>query len=163
MNKVFRLEGSKGITDYLRTPEQYQLPDLIQHAPEQYENLDILTSGTIPPNPTELLNRNTFTEVMEQLREKYDYIVIDTAPISMVADTSIIALEADMGVFVCRMDYTPKEHLQDINILRKQCNLTKLVCAVNAVDLSKRKHKYRYKYGKRYGYGIYHYGYGKMK
>ena len=159
LHKTFGINRAQGVTDYLRDPEHIQLSELIQKS-DKYENLDILISGTIAPNPTELLSGNTFSEMINNLRKKYNYIVIDTAPISIVADTSIIALEADMGVFVCRMDYTPKKNLTDINILRDQCSLTKLICAVNGVDLSKRKHKYRYTYGKRYGYGGYYYNYG---
>ena len=96
---------------------------------------------------------------MNLLKKQYDYVVVDTAPISLVADTSIIALTADLGVFVCRMDFTPKEYLQNIHILRDQCKLSQLVCVVNGVDMNKRKHKYQYKYGKQYGYGVYQYGY----
>ena len=162
LNKVFGLHSSKGITDYLGDPEQIHLIDLICPS-ENYENLDILVSGTIPPNPTELLSDSLFSETMNLLKKQYDYVIVDTAPISLVADTSIIALTADLGVFVCRMDFTPKEYLQNIHILRDQCNLSQLVCVVNGVDMNKRKHKYRYKYGKRYGYGVYQYGYGYGK
>ena len=163
LNKVFHLTYSQGITDYLGDPEHTRLQDLI-HRSETFEYLDILMSGTIPPNPTELLSGGAFIDVIHALRERYDYIVIDTAPISLVADTSIIALAADVGVFVCRMDFTPKEHLRDMDVLREQCHLSNVVCVVNGVDLGKRSHKYRYKYGKRYGYGSYHYGsgYGKQ-
>ena len=123
--------------------------------------MDILISGTIPPNPTELLAGEKFSDTIKSLREYYDYIILDTAPVSLVTDTSIIGLAADVGVYVCRMDFSPKENLQDMHILREQCSLTKLICAINGVELNSRKHKYQYKYGKRYGYGSYHYGYGK--
>ena len=158
LNKVFDRHSSKGITDYLGNPEQIHLADLI-YPSGNYENLDILLSGTIPPNPTELLSGSLFSETMNLLKKQYDYVVVDTAPISLVADTSIIALTADLGVFVCRMDFTPKEYLQNIHILRDQCKLSQLVCVVNGVDMNKRKHKYQYKYGKQYGYGVYQYGY----
>lgn len=97
---------------------------------------------------------------MAQLKEKYDYVILDTAPIGMVADTTIIARYADCGIYVCRMDYTPKNSLDNIHILENQCGLSKLLCVVNAINLSDRKHGYAYKYGSRYGY---HYGYGKYK
>lgn len=161
LSKVFNLSSvSLGITNYLENPEHVNLSDLIQHS-DVYKGLDILISGTIPPNPTELLAGEKFSDTIKSLREYYDYIILDTAPVSLVTDTSIIGLAADVGVYVCRMDFSPKENLQDMHILREQCSLTKLICAINGVELNSRKHKYQYKYGKRYGYGSYHYGYGK--
>ena len=160
LNRLFNLPRQmKGLTDYLADMEHQDLFGLIQKANE-FEGLDILTAGTVPPDPTELLERRTFEQVLERLRETYDYVIVDTAPISMVADTTIIARYADCGIYVCRMDYTPKNSLDNIHILENQCGLSKLLCVVNAINLSDRKHGYAYKYGSRYGY---HYGYGKYK
>ncbi|WP_087249966.1 tyrosine-protein kinase family protein [Bacteroides sp. An19] len=160
LNKLFDLpRQTKGLTDYLEDMEHKSLSDLIQKS-DKIEGLDILTAGSIPPSPTELLEKRTFESALAQLKEKYDYVILDTAPIGMVADTTIIARYADCGIYVCRMDYTPKNSLDNIHILENQCGLSKLLCVVNAINLSDRKHGYAYKYGSRYGY---HYGYGKYK
>lgn len=158
LNKLFGLpRQTKGLTDYLDDMEHKSLSGLIQKS-DQFKGLDILTAGTVPPAPTELLERQTFEQVLEQLKAMYDYVIVDTAPVSMVADTTIIARHADCGIYVCRMDYTPKNSLDNIHILEDQCGLSELLCVVNAINLSDRKHGYAYKYGSRYGY---HYGYGK--
>lgn len=160
LNKLFDLpRQTKGLTDYLEDMEHKNLSDLIQKS-DKIEGLDILTAGSIPPSPTELLEKRTFESALAQLKEKYDYVILDTAPIGMVADTTIIARYADCGIYVCRMDYTPKNSLDNIHILENQCGLSKLLCVVNAINLSDRKHGYAYKYGSRYGY---HYGYGKYR
>lgn len=160
LNRLFDLpRKTKGLTDYLEDMEHKTLSDLIQKS-DQFEGLDILTAGTIPPDPTELLERRTFEQVLTQLREIYDYVILDTAPISAVADTTIIAHSADCGIYVCRMDYTPKNSLENIYVLENQCGLSKLLCVVNAINLNDRRHGYTYKYGGRYGY---HYGYGNYK
>lgn len=160
LNRLFGLpRQTKGLTDYLENMEHKKLSDFIQKS-DKIEGLDILTAGSIPPSPTELLEKRTFENALTQLKEMYDYIILDTAPISMVADTTIIAHSADCGIYVCRMDYTPKNSLNNIRILDEQCGLSRLLCVVNGINLNERKHSYAYKYGHRYGY---YYGYGKYK
>ena len=158
LNKVFNVsKHSKGITDYLVNPEGTDLFSLIQHA-DISANLDILVGGTIPPNPTELVARDTIEKAMELLKSRYDYIILDTAPIAMVTDTAIISRVADMGVYVCRADETPKAAFGYVNVLNSEKKFKKLAVAINGLDLSKRKYGYAYGYGK-YGYGS-KYGYG---
>ena len=124
-------------------------------------NLDILLGGTIPPNPTELVARDTLEKAIEQLKSRYDYVLLDTAPIGMVTDTAIISRVADMCVYVCRADVTPKAAFCYINVLRDEHKFDKLAVVINGIDLSKRKNTYGYGYGKKYGYGYgKHYGYG---
>ena len=158
LNKVFNLsKHAKGITDYLVDPEHVDLFSLIQHA-DFSPNLDVLVGGTIPPNPTELVARDILEEAMEKLKARYDYIILDTAPIAMVTDTAIISRVADMGVYVCRADETPKAAFGYVNVLNENKKFKKLAVAINGMDLSKRKYGYAYGYGK-YGYGT-KYGYG---
>ena len=88
-------------------------------------------------------------------------MLIDTAPIAMVTDTAIIGRVADMCVYVCRADYTPKATFHFINTLQKQQTFSKLAVVLNGIDMSKRKNSYGYGYGQKYGYGKkYGYGYG---
>lgn len=157
LNKVFRLSNRAiGITNYLSDPEHVNLLDMIQHS-DISPNLDILPGGPVPPNPTELVAREHLERAIEELKKHYDYIILDTAPIAMIADTAIIGRVADMCVYVCRADVTPKEGFEYINVLQKEKKFKKIATVINDIDMSKRKHSYGYGYGKKYGYG---YGYG---
>ena len=159
LNKVFDMsKRGFGITNYLRDPENVNLFDMIQKS-QISENLDILFGGPVPPNPTELVTRNVLDKAIELLKERYDYVILDTAPIAIVTDTAIIGRVADMCVYVCRADYTPKESFRYVNVLQKDHKFDKLAVVLNGVDMSKRKNRYGYGYGSRYGYGK-HYGYG---
>lgn len=155
LNKVFHLENrAVGITNYLSDPEHTNLLDTIQHS-DISPNLDILPGGPVPPNPTELVAREHLDHAIEELKKHYDYIILDTAPIAMIADTAIIGRVADMCVYVCRTDVTPKEGFEYINVLQKEKKFKKIATVINDIDMSKRKHSYGY--GRKYGYG---YGYG---
>jgi tyrosine-protein kinase Etk/Wzc len=125
-------------------------------------NLDVLLAGPIPPNPSELVARKSLEQIFKILREKYDYILVDTAPVGLVTDTIQIGRIADATVFLCRADYTPKEYFEMINSLDEQHKLPKMSIVINGIDMSKKKYGYYYGYGKygRYGrYGRYsHYG-----
>ena len=131
------------------------------------ENLDLLLAGPVPPNPTELLARENFAQVITLLREMYDYIIFDTAPVGLVTDTLQIGQHADLTVFVCRADYTPKSSFGLINTLAKEGKMPNPCIVLNGIDMSRRKYGYYYGYGRygkygRYGYGRYgRYGYGK--
>ena len=133
------------------------------------ENLDLLLAGAVPPNPAELLARDCFEQTINLLRERYDYVILDTAPVGLVTDTLQIGRVADVTVFVCRADYTPKSSFGLLNTLAKEQKLPNPCVVLNGVDMSKRKYGYYYGYGKygkygRYGYGRYgygRYGYGR--
>ncbi len=163
LNKVFRLSHKeKGITQYLSNPET-DLMAFVQPS-DVNENLFILPGGTVPPNPTELLARNGLDSAIETLKRKFDYVIMDTAPVGMVTDTLLIGRVADLSVYVCRADYTHKAEYTLINELAEGNKLPHLCTIINGVDLKKRKYGYYYgygKYGQYYGYGKrYGYGYG---
>lgn len=127
------------------------------------DNLDLLLAGPVPPNPTELLARDTFHQVMEQLQKAYDYVIIDTAPVGLVTDTLQIAAHAHVSVLVCRADYTPKSAFGLLNNLSNEGKLPNACVVLNGIDMSRRKYGYYYGYGAygkygRYGYGRYGYG-----
>ena len=163
LNRTFGFSTrSHGITNYLSNPDEVNLSDMIMKS-EISHNLHILPGGSVPPNPTELVSRPIFEETIEALKEQYDYIILDTAPIGLVVDTSIIAHVADVGVVVCRADYTPKAAFKNINNLQQDKIFTKLATVINDIDFNKRKNSYSYTYGRKYGYGYgrkYGYGYG---
>lgn len=164
LNKVFNMlsRRAEGITNYLSDPKHANLLELIQHS-DISPNLDILPGGLIPPNPTELVASDALDKAIEQLKEHYDYVILDTAPIGLVTDTAIIGRVADLCVYVCRADVTPKAAFGYINTLRDEKKFSKLATVINSIDMSKRKNSYGYGYGKKYGYGYgkkYGYGYG---
>lgn len=157
----------EGITSLLTldkvTPEALQsqiLPSGVN------DHLDLLLAGPVPPNPTELLARDNFAEIVALLRARYDYVIFDTAPVGLVTDTLQIGQHTDLTVFVCRADYTPKSSFGLINTLAKEGKMPNPCVVINGIDMSRRKYGYYYGYGRygkygRYGYGRYgRYGYG---
>ena len=100
-------------------------------------NLSVLPGGIIPPNPTELLARQSLEDAVEILKQDYDYIVLDTAPIGMVTDTQLIARVADASIYVCRADYTHKNDYQLINELYNNNRLPNLCTVINGLDMKK--------------------------
>ena len=131
-------------------------------------NLDLLMAGPVPPNPGELVTRKSLEETMDILKEHYDYIIIDTAPVGLVTDTLALGRIANATVYVCRADYTLKSSFGLINGLAYEKKMPNMSIVLNGVDLSKKKYGYYYGYGKygKYGkyasYGAYgkQYGYG---
>lgn len=130
------------------------------------KNLDLLMAGPIPPNPAELIARSSLEAIIKALKDKYDYIMIDTAPVGLVTDTLQIARVADASIYMCRADYTPKSNFELINALANEKKLPNMAMVLNGIDMSKKKYGYYYGYGRygkygRYGRGLSSYGYGK--
>ena len=131
------------------------------------KNLDLLMAGPIPPNPAEIIARESLDRVFDALNEMYDYIIVDTAPVGLVTDTISIGRVTNATIFVSRADYTAKSAFSYLNELSDSKKLPNASVVINAVDLSKKKYGYYYGYG-RYGkYGKYAaysgYGYGKKQ
>ena len=127
------------------------------------DNLDLLLAGPTPPNPTELLARDNMRQIIELLKQRYDYIILDTAPVGLVSDTMQLTKYANVCCYICRADYTPKSNIELLNTLSAEGKLPNTGLVLNAVDMSKKKYGYYYGYGKygkygRYGYGRYGYG-----
>lgn len=171
LNKIFDISRKEeGITRYLAHPEETDILSLCQPS-SLSPNLYILPGGVVPPNPTELVARESLDQALAVLREHFDYIILDTAPIGIVTDTQLIARVADVSVYVCRADYTHKSDFAYINELKRENKLPNLCTLINGINMNKRRNGYyygygkygkygKYGYGKKYGYG-YGYGYGK--
>ena len=130
------------------------------------DHLDLLMAGPVPPNPGELVTRKSLDDIINQLKEHYDYVVLDTAPVGLVNDSLQLGRLANLCIYVCRADYTPKASFGMINGLNNEKKLPNMCLVLNGVDLSKKKHSFYYgvgKYGKYGKYGNYgSYGsYGK--
>ena len=164
--RLFNIQADKkGITDFLSGSDlSYEaLEAQITHGVVN-KNLDVLPAGVIPPNPGELISREQLDLAIQLLKEHYDYVLLDTPPIGLVSDTLSIGRVADMSLFVCRADYSPRANFELVNSLKRDDKLPKINLVLNAVDMKKKKYGYYYGYGKygRYGkYGKYGYGYGR--
>lgn len=150
--KYLNLEDKKGLTDLIMSGSM-QPADYIFRSKE-LEGLDILPSGSIPPNPAELLMNPGIKELFGLLKQQYDYIVVDTAPVGMVTDTLLLNPYADAFVYVVRANYLDKRLLSIAETAFKEKRLSNMAILINGSDHSK---------GYGYGYGYGGYGYGADK
>ena len=128
----FNLSTKGHLTDYLSDPDM-ALDDIIVPSGE-HRNLDLIPCGTIPPNPAELLQEERLDELFAELRKRYDYIIVDTAPVALVSDTFLLDRVADMTIFVCRYKYTPIEMIDYINQVIEKKRMHNVTCVLNGVQ-----------------------------
>ena len=140
-----------GVTNYLSDPSV--TIDEVIHTDDNYPGLDIISAGTIAPNPAELLLDGRLDEMIAALRERYDYIIADSVPVGMVADARITNRISDLTIFVVRAGKLDRRQIPDMEELYRDEKLKHMSYVLNGVD--PRYHGY----GSRYGYG-YGYGYG---
>jgi capsular exopolysaccharide synthesis family protein len=132
------------LTSYL-ADSTYTLADTI--LPFNIKNLDIIPAGIIPPNPSELLLSDRLGELFADLRQKYDFVFVDSAPVAMVSDTFQLARVCDMTVYVSRANYTTFELIDFINQTNEQQRLPKMVAVLNGADAKSIGYGYGYGYG----------------
>ena len=155
----FDLPNKKGVTNYL-SGQISDIDELIQHS-GKVETLDILSGGPIPPNPNELLLNPNLDKLFAELRNRYDYIIIDSAPVCMVSDSFLINRVVDVTLFVTRAAYTSRNHIKALNPLAVNNKLNSLYLCINDVNITSHTYSYR-KYGYSYGTSTYgSYGYGE--
>lgn len=151
--KIFNVNDRAGISTYLIG--KTSLDEVLQHT--EFPNLDVLCSGPVPPNPSELVDSEKNRELLKELRKRYDYIILDTPPVSLIADAQCLAKEADVNLFVVRSGQTDKGVLKiSLTELEERSNV-KVNFVLNGIQNAMQK--YGYGSGKEYGYG-YGYGYG---
>jgi capsular exopolysaccharide synthesis family protein len=122
-----------------------------------FENMHIFPSGIVAPNPAELVLGDNNRRFFEEMKKRYDYIIIDSAPVGLVSDTFSLAPYVDTTLFVVRHRFTFKRQLDFIEEIYQQRKLPRLWLVVNDLKMGARFGYYGYGYGKGYGYG---YGYG---
>ena len=127
----FHLSTKGHLTDYLAEAD-LTVDDIIVPSGE-HKNLDLIPCGTVPPNPAELLQTQRLDELFAELRKRYDYIIVDTAPVALVSDTYLLDRVADMTIFVCRYKYTPTEMIDYINQVIEQNRMHNIACVLNGV------------------------------
>ena len=136
--------NSRGISDYL-VDKNLQLAELVRSS-ELHSNLFLLPSGSVPPNPSELWRTQRGQELFEHLREEFDYVVVDTAPVMLVTDTFLINKYADLTLYVVRAGYTEKKLLEFARDAKNDGKLHDVSFVLNDVKLA------NFGYGNKYGY-----------
>ena len=151
----------QGLTSYLN--EEAGTRSLASYVEKDsvYPSVDFLPGGIMPPNPTELLMSSRLEELIEEAKQTYDYIVIDTTPMLSVADASIVDRVADVTLFVIRMGVEELSFLPQLDKLNRDKKLRNMALVLNDIDLRK-SYGYGYGYGYSYGYG-YGENHGKKK
>ncbi len=140
-----------GLSNYLHD-ENFDWRNALIKGFEKYSNHDTLLSGSIPPNPTQLLTNGRFEQLLDSAKQEYDYIIIDTAPTILVTDTMLISQYADATIYLVRAGYTEKSLLDFSKNLNDMGRLKNMAYVINGVGVSK-SYGYTYNYGYSYGYG----------
>ena len=135
----------KGVTNYLSGKEN-NLKDLITPL-KNYKNFDVLSSGIIPPNPVELLMDDRITKMFDELKSLYDYIIVDTAPVSLVTDTILVANNADAFIYVVRANYLDRRMLRVPEMFYNEKKLPNMSMVLNDTKLTNKGYGYGYGYG----------------
>jgi capsular exopolysaccharide synthesis family protein len=148
----FNIQNDLGAVNYLIGDNT--LEEVIQKS--QIPFLDVITSGPIPPNPSELILGDSMKEMIDELKKSYDYIVLDTPPVGLVSDALELSQFCDVTLYVVRQNFTKKEMLVLLNNRTKRGELNNVSIIFNGYE---NKAKYGVGYGYGYGYG-YSYGYG---
>lgn len=144
------IEGKNfGLTDYLvsecTSPESYISPSIVN------PNLDIMFSGQIAPNPNDLLEMEKFYSLISFLKSKYDYIILDSAPVMLVSDTLSLVDNSDLVLYVIKSEFTEREMVAYAADFKRENNIKSMAFVLNSVKPQNTK------YGTKYGYGYYSY------
>ena len=141
-------KNSLGLSSYLINPD-LTLDEILLKKTSDI-NFDVIISGEIPPNPSELLNNGRLKNLFDEARKHgYEYIIVDTAPTMLVTDTLTIFEYADAIIYMVRADFTELKILKHIKELQKNKKLNNIAIAINGVNTKK---GYDYNYGYGYGY-----------
>ena len=150
INTYLGIKSKLGVTNFVK--DKYLDIDEIIEKKTKFENLHLINSGDIPPNPVELLMSKRTVELFDLVAQDYDYIIVDTAPVGMVTDTIQISRFADLTIYVVKANFLDKRMLHIPEKLHQEKKLKNMAMLINGSDHSKGA----------YGYG-YGYGYGKVE
>ena len=146
LHKMFNIENNIGMSNYLTM--QNSLEEVIKET--NVYGLEMITTGPLPPNPSELILSTMFTKLLDELRERYDYIVIDTPPAGLVTDAMIIMNYSDISFSVVRAKYTRKEFVKNIDRMAQEHSQNRMGIILNGTLIGS---EYGYGYGASYAYG----------
>lgn len=149
----FGLSNDKGLSTYLIG--KCNKEEIIQFS--GYDNLYVVTSGPVPPHPSELLETQKMADLLEELRDEYDHIVVDTPPIGLVTDAIYLMSRSHANIYVVRQNFTPKNALDSLKEMLKKTKVKNVSAILNDVEISKSAYgSYGYGYGYGYAYGGYY-------
>ncbi|MFK8045801.1 MAG: GumC family protein [Crocinitomicaceae bacterium] len=157
IHKTFEIENKKGVSSYLIGNDSF---DGIIHT-DMVKNLDVITAGPIPPNPSEIVLKAKMTSLFEQLEDRYDYIIVDTPPFGLLNDAIELIKYLDVFVVVVNTKYIKQRGVKTIESILEKHDEIDVGMVLNGVKRSKFQQyysKYSYKYNYTYGYN---YGYGE--
>lgn len=146
-----------GVTNYLSGKETRI--DAIIHPSEYHPNLHLISNGPVPPNPAELLLSENLDKLIDELKKRYDYVILDNVPSNMIADAMIVNRVADLTLYVIRAGSMNRRQLPEVEKLYRQQKFKNMAVLLNGVKYNHSRYGY-YKYGYSYGYG---YGLDKKK
>ncbi|MDD2476659.1 MAG: CpsD/CapB family tyrosine-protein kinase, partial [Dysgonamonadaceae bacterium] len=155
ISQYLGIDNDSGLTNYLSGYEDNVMK--LVRTSSISKHLSVLSAGPIPPNPAELLSRDRLDAAVETLRPEFDYIIVDSAPVSLVSDTLIINRIADANVYLCRANFSSKASLKFANNLMTSGKLKNMLLLINDVS------DFHSGYGYGYGYGYGHKGKAKKK
>jgi len=148
IHRGFDVENSEGMSTLLIG--RSSLDAAIRSS--KLENLDFITAGPIPPNPSELIISSTMDSILVELKKRYDVVILDTPPVGLVTDAVPLLQKADYPIYIFRSDYSRKHFVQVADKLVNENNIQVSVI-LNGVNLDRAKYSRRYSYGYGYGYG----------
>ena len=153
IHKGFGVSNHKGMSTILTNMTSIEECINKSHFP----NLDYITAGPIPPNPSELIISDMLDILITELKKTYDYIVFDNPPIGLVTDGVTTIQKADYPIYVFRADYSKKVFVQILDKLIKEGNIKKIGIILNGVEINRSSYDYKngYGYGNQYGNGYY--------
>lgn len=154
MFEEFNLSNDVGVVNYLI--KQKSVDEIINHTHIPF--LDVILSGPIPPNPAEMIISDGMKELIEELKQKYDYIILDTPPVGLVSDALELAQFCDVTLYIVRQNFSKKEMITLLNNRVKRGELNNTSIILNGFE-NKAKYGAGYGYGYGYGYGAYSKGY----
>jgi capsular exopolysaccharide synthesis family protein len=149
LHRIFNVNNEYGITSYLIGFKK--LEEII--LPTDIENLFIIPSGPVPPNPAELIDTKEMKDLFTQLKKDFDYLVIDTPPLALVADALSLASYTDITLYIVRQNHSHKQVLEVANAMEKEERLPQLFLLINDLHKSRSMgYDYYYGYGRGYSY-----------
>lgn len=149
LHQSLHMENRAGLSNYLIG--EATIDDLLRPI-AGYENYFIITAGPLPPNPAELLSSPRLAQLFDELKARFDYVLVDSPPVGLVTDSQLIAPFADATMYLVRHDHTPKNHLRMVDALYREQRFQKLNIILNGVGEGE-SYYYNYGYGNYYSGG----------
>ena len=149
--KDFVSQSEAGLSNYLAG--MATIDEIIHES--KYENLEVIVTGDVPPNPSELILSDRMSKLMDELKKRYDYIILDTPPIGLLSDGYELMKYSDLNLFIVRYNYTARSNLDNINDMFLEGKIKNIAVVFNDLNLRKLQKYYGYGYGYRYSYNYY--------